>query len=88
MVREGRLELPFCYQSWILSPVRLPVPPLSQLNPVFVYRALNLAATPLFQVQKNGFNRTVNYNLTIYLNILNFKRIEIKIIISNPVRVK
>ena len=29
MVREGRLELPFCRQSWILSPVRLPVPPLS-----------------------------------------------------------
>ena len=29
MVREGRLELPFCCQSWILSPVRLPIPPLS-----------------------------------------------------------
>ena len=29
MVREGRLELPFCKQSWILSPVRLPIPPLS-----------------------------------------------------------
>ena len=31
MVREGRLELPLCRQSWILSPVRLPIPPLSQL---------------------------------------------------------
>jgi N-acetylmuramoyl-L-alanine amidase len=29
MVREGRLELPLCRQSWILSPVRLPIPPLS-----------------------------------------------------------
>ena len=29
LVREGRLELPLCRQSWILSPVRLPVPPLS-----------------------------------------------------------
>ena len=29
MVREGRLELPLCCQSWILSPVRLPIPPLS-----------------------------------------------------------
>ena len=29
MVREGRLELPFRCRSWILSPVRLPVPPLS-----------------------------------------------------------
>jgi N-acetylmuramoyl-L-alanine amidase len=29
MVREGRLELPLCHQSWILSPVRLPIPPLS-----------------------------------------------------------
>jgi hypothetical protein len=31
VVREGRLELPLCRQSWILSPVRLPIPPLSQL---------------------------------------------------------
>jgi hypothetical protein len=31
MVREGRLELPICRQSWILSPVRLPVPPLSRV---------------------------------------------------------
>ena len=31
MVREGRLELPLCLQSWILSPVRLPIPPLSHL---------------------------------------------------------
>lgn len=32
MVREGRLELPLCRQSWILSPVRLPVPPLSHAS--------------------------------------------------------
>jgi hypothetical protein len=31
VVREGRLELPLCLQSWILSPVRLPIPPLSHL---------------------------------------------------------
>ena len=31
VVREGRLELPLCFQSWILSPVRLPIPPLSHL---------------------------------------------------------
>ena len=29
MVREGRLELPLRRRSWILSPVRLPIPPLS-----------------------------------------------------------
>ena len=32
MVREGRLELPLCRQSWILSPVRLPIPPLSHTH--------------------------------------------------------
>ena len=32
MVREGRLELPLCRQSWILSPVRLPIPPLSHIQ--------------------------------------------------------
>ena len=32
LVREGRLELPLCRQSWILSPVRLPIPPLSHLD--------------------------------------------------------
>jgi N-acetylmuramoyl-L-alanine amidase len=31
-VREGRLELPLCRQSWILSPVRLPIPPLSHTH--------------------------------------------------------
>ena len=31
VVREGRLELPLCLQSWILSPVRLPIPPLSPM---------------------------------------------------------
>ena len=32
VVREGRLELPICCQSWILSPVRLPISPLSHGN--------------------------------------------------------
>ena len=31
-MREGRLELPLCRQSWILSPVRLPIPPLSPIR--------------------------------------------------------
>ena len=46
-MREGRLELPLCLQNWILSPVRLPIPPLSPLLKKKEIRASDLGRLPL-----------------------------------------
>lgn len=62
MVREGRLELPLCRQSWILSPVRLPIPPLS-LN--YIVEAANEPLT--FKTDK------INLFLSIKPEIVNIK---------------
>ena len=40
MVPEARLELARCCQRWILSPLRLPIPPLGHVMRELVYHSL------------------------------------------------
>ncbi len=75
VVREGRLELPLCRQSWILSPVRLPIPPLSH---IFIGRHLFLNKTIVdgaagslrFHTRQSDLADAL-HNLTISANKLN-----------------
>ena len=42
MVPEARLELARCCQRWILSPLRLPIPPLGHVMRELVYHSFLL----------------------------------------------
>lgn len=42
MVPEARLELARCCQRWILSPLRLPIPPLGHVMRELVYHSFQL----------------------------------------------
>ena len=50
MVPEARLELARCCQRWILSPLRLPIPPLGHVMRELVYHSL-LSISPKMELQ-------------------------------------
>jgi N-acetylmuramoyl-L-alanine amidase len=66
MVREGRLELPLCRQSWILSPVRLPIPPLSpNLSSGSARRSLTFNLYPLLNCFRNKLKQLILNQLSV-----------------------
>ncbi len=65
MVREGRLELPLCRQSWILSPVRLPIPPLSHTHLTLYPISLDIS------IRNNTDNVNANSCQEKWVNSLN-----------------
>ena len=50
MVPEARLELARCCQRWILSPLRLPIPPLGHVMRELVYHSF-LLISPKMELQ-------------------------------------
>ena len=50
MVPEARLELARCCQRWILSPLRLPIPPLGHVMRELVYHSL-LSISPKMELR-------------------------------------
>ena len=50
MVPEARLELARCCQRWILSPLRLPIPPLGHVMRELVYHSF-LPISPKMELQ-------------------------------------
>ena len=69
MVQEGGVEPPRCFQRWILSPVRLPIPPLLlvRLFIIFLWFILKLLVCIIFyiilqeniEVKKNIFKNQI-----------------------------
>ena len=58
MVPEARLELARCCQRWILSPLRLPIPPLGHVMRELVYHSL-LSISPKMELR--AFRRVRPY---------------------------
>ena len=58
MVPEARLELARCCQRWILSPLRLPIPPLGHVMRELVYHSL-LSISPKMELR--AFRRARPY---------------------------
>ena len=60
MVREGGLEPPRVLARWILSPVRLPIPPLSHRPTAFLKQLATPAASQLL-INRSGLMSSRNH---------------------------